>query len=249
MRKYVVIGVVVGVLLSATVVLASRGLEPPSGPTDAASQMYTLEQVYNRVNDGTTASKMESFTEPGSGPAGTMYTLDQLYALVGERARVSKTGQTTSYATGDDGDLEKGVAWPVPRFTDNGNGTVTDNLTGLIWLQDTACMGAATWTNSLTNISNLSSGTDFGCTNYTAGTFDDWRMPNRFELESLLDLGESNDALPAGHPFIGVLSAYWTSTTCAEDTSEAWQVDVNDGDTRRIGKGLGWRSWPVRGGQ
>ena len=46
-----------------------------------------------------------------------------------------KTGQTTSYAAGDDGALQKGVASPNPRFTDNGNGTVTDNLTGLIWLE------------------------------------------------------------------------------------------------------------------
>jgi hypothetical protein len=45
-------------------------------------------------------------------------------------ALVFKTGQTTSYRSGDDGDLEKGVTWPNPRFTDNSDGTVTDNLTG-----------------------------------------------------------------------------------------------------------------------
>ncbi|MCW9078616.1 MAG: hypothetical protein OQK74_05525, partial [Gammaproteobacteria bacterium] len=44
-------------------------------------------------------------------------------------APVAKTGQTSSWAPGDDGDLEKGVAWPSPRFTDNLDGTVTDNLT------------------------------------------------------------------------------------------------------------------------
>jgi hypothetical protein len=49
-------------------------------------------------------------------------------------APVPKTWQTTSYGTGDDGDLRKGVAWPDPRWTDNGDGTVTDHLTGLIWL-------------------------------------------------------------------------------------------------------------------
>lgn len=43
-----------------------------------------------------------------------------------------KTGQTTNYATGDDGDLEKGTSWPSPRFIDNSDGTITDNLTGLI---------------------------------------------------------------------------------------------------------------------
>jgi hypothetical protein len=41
-------------------------------------------------------------------------------------ANVWKTGQTTSRATGDDGDLERGVSWPTPRFTDHGDGTVTD---------------------------------------------------------------------------------------------------------------------------
>ena len=59
---------------------------------------------------------------------------------------VPKTGQTTCSdesgvsrpctGTGEDGEHQKGVAWPNPRFTDNGDGTVTDNLTGLIWLKD-----------------------------------------------------------------------------------------------------------------
>jgi len=46
----------------------------------------------------------------------------------GGSVALPKTGQTTSYATGDDGDLQKGATLPTPRFTDNGNGTVTDNL-------------------------------------------------------------------------------------------------------------------------
>ncbi len=49
---------------------------------------------------------------------------------------VPRTGQTISYAAGDDGDLQKEVAWPKPRFTDLGDGTVTDNLTGLIWTKN-----------------------------------------------------------------------------------------------------------------
>jgi hypothetical protein len=57
-----------------------------------------------------------------------------------------ETGQTTCYdtegdvipcaGTGQDGDIQAGVAWPDPRFRDNGDGTVTDNLTGLMWLKD-----------------------------------------------------------------------------------------------------------------
>jgi len=53
------------------------------------------------------------------------------------KARVPKTGQTYSLAKDnylpltDDGSLQLGVPLPNPRFTNNGNGTVTDNLTGL----------------------------------------------------------------------------------------------------------------------
>ena len=49
---------------------------------------------------------------------------------------LARTGQITSYAPGDDGDLQMGVANPTPRFTDNRDGTVTDRLTGLTWTQD-----------------------------------------------------------------------------------------------------------------
>ena len=49
-------------------------------------------------------------------------------------APIPKTGKTTSWATGDDGDLQIGVAWPNPRFIDNGDGTVMDKLTDLVWL-------------------------------------------------------------------------------------------------------------------
>lgn len=69
--------------------------------------------------------------------------------LKGKAAPVERTGQTTSYAAGDDGDLQRGAIWPNPRFTDNGNGTVTDNLTGLIWLKDANCFGKRFWADAL----------------------------------------------------------------------------------------------------
>jgi hypothetical protein len=68
--------------------------------------------------------------------------------MKGKYAPVPKTGQTTSYASGDDGALQKGVAWPTPRFTDNSNGTVTDKLTGLIWMKDTQFFGLRNWTQA-----------------------------------------------------------------------------------------------------
>src|SRR3989338_929461 len=107
-----------------------------------------------------------------------------------------KTGQTTSYATGDDGDLKRGVAWPSPRFTDNGDGTVTDNLTSLAWTKDAnapepaACSSATpkrgTWQGALNYVACLNTNNYLGYT--------DWRLPNINELESLVNAEQPNTA-------------------------------------------------------
>lgn len=165
-------------------------------------------------------------------------------------AWVPKTGQTISYALGDDGDLEKGVAWPSPRFTDNGNGTATDNLTGLIWLKDAACMGQRQWSDSLTQIGALNAGRDFYCDDYWSGTFDDWRLPNVRELFSLADFS-SAAGLPSGHPFTGVQSDfYWSSTTTVGYPDIAWIVTVSGYVWPEVlgGKAKYWHVWPVRCG-
>ncbi|MEO5376688.1 MAG: DUF1566 domain-containing protein [Magnetococcus sp. DMHC-6] len=164
----------------------------------------------------------------------------------GDPAPVPETGQTTSYGTRDDGFLRPGVAWPMPRFTDNNNGTVTDNLTGLIWLQDANCFGAQIWTSALSSANNLANGF---CKLTDGSVVGDWRLPNRKELKSLIDYGNYNPALPSGHPFSSVqASTYWSSTTFANDTSIAWIVRLDDGkvgNDRKTGTGY---VWPVRGG-
>ena len=100
-----VIGIVIGVLLSTAVVFAGIFPGPGSGPTDTGSQMYTLEQIYQRLTTGAYLAKQSAFTEPASGPtAGTMRTLDEIWGKAQPRAlapRVAKTGQTTCYNSGD----------------------------------------------------------------------------------------------------------------------------------------------------
>ena len=165
--------------------------------------MVTLDQIYNFINNGTAATKMSAFTEPGSGPtAGTMHTFDDIYNLAGLRAPVPKTGQTTCSisagatvpcaGTGQDGDFKKGVAWPNPRFTDNNNGTVTDNLTGLIWLKNANCFGLRTWTLALIDANTLAAGYCGATDGSTAGQ---WRLPNVKELQSLIDFAFNAPAL------------------------------------------------------
>lgn len=166
-------------------------------------------------------------------------------------ANLPKTGQTTSYATGDDGDLEWGVAWPSPRFTNNGDGTITDELTGLDWTQNASSPGPAScspgvtkhWQASLDHVQCLNANNYLG--------HADWRMPNKFELRSLVDYRNTNPALPTGHPFTSFNPAtYWTSTTIVSSTNRgAWGVNFFDGVQSNTGIGKSTSNlwlWPVR---
>ncbi len=154
-------------------------------------------------------------------------------------APVPKTGQTTIYRSGDDGTYQKGVAWPSPRFTDNEDGTVTDNLTKLMWAKNANIWGMVIWNTAVDN-----------CEGYALAGHSDWRLPNRFELESLLDLSRSNPALLSGHPFTGVQSSvYWSSTVAANSTTGAWVMNLLDGTVRNYFMGSWLYVWPVRDGQ
>ena len=84
-------------------------------------------------------------------------------------APIEKTGVIISSTPDgdDDGGLQIGVSWPNPRFTDNVDGTVTDNLTGLIWMKDGSCdIGRISWLDAFTAIQDLNAGADLGCTEY-----------------------------------------------------------------------------------
>jgi hypothetical protein len=163
-------------------------------------------------------------------------------------APVPKTGQTESVLPGDDGDLQMGVTWPDPRFTDNGDGTVTDNLTGLIWLQSAKCWANQAWSSAIDASNNLADGQ---CGLVDGSNPGDWRLPNLRELLSLIDYGNAGPALPSGHPFTGVrASFYWTSTTVTTDVVDgaAWIVNGWFGIVTATYTDSGAQVWPVRGG-
>ncbi|MBF0153337.1 MAG: DUF1566 domain-containing protein [Magnetococcales bacterium] len=148
---------------------------------------------------------------------------------------------------GDDGQVRKGVAWPSPRFTDNSDGTVTDHVTGLVWLKNANCFGTQTWAASLASANTLASGACSLTDNSVAG---DWRLPNKVELKSLIDISQTSyPPLPTSHPFSGVVnSLYWTSTTYAKSTSYAWDVGFISGYVTHGLKTGTYGVWPVRGG-
>ncbi len=163
-------------------------------------------------------------------------------------APVPATGMTISHWPGDDGDLQKGVSWPDPRFTDNGDGTVTDNLTELIWLKNADCFGVKSLEEAL-NVSNSLADGQCGLNDgYMPG---EWRLPNLRELQSLVDYGMDHPALPSAHPFSDVRSyliGYWSSTAGVLSLPTVWSVHFADGSVTWDPPSHAKHVWPVTGG-
>jgi len=193
--------------------------------------------------------------------------------------QLPKTGQGTCYdaatgtvipcsGTGQDGELKEGAAWPIPKFmveycdnsgpcadqefdcdTSESNNLMLDNLTGLIWTKDANLpAGTKTWADALTYANDA-----------TICGYTDWRIPNREEFRSLANYGTSNLPiwLQTEEGFMNVqLSWYWTSTTFAFYTDQAWSFLMANcysnycqyGSVVRMGKTQPLYVWPVRGG-
>ena len=229
--------------------------DAPGGPTSPAAQMHTLEQIYQRIsNGGKFDADMTTFTEPLTAPGtGTMHTLDDIYDLVATSAHVPRTTRNLcpcGAGERDDSKLRKGVLWPDPRFRDNGNGTVKDNLTGLIWLKNANCFGTRTWLQALTAANGLASPS---CGLADGSNAGQWRLPNVRELLSLIDYDHASPAIPPLSPFTGVQNSvrYWSSTNVTNNAvNNAWDIDFDIGTVNRNQPKTDlYYVWPVRGGQ
>lgn len=192
------------------------------------------------------------------------------------------TGQTVCFSgngavitctgTGQDGDKQAGAPLPAARFTDNGTGTVSDNLTGLMWskhanapnralpahpvIQCTNAEADMSWQQSLDFVKCLN-------TNTFAG-FSDWRLPNLNELESLVNAGVPDSAAFLNANSFGFGTAfpqsqvqssdYWSSTSESQFPDSAWDVNLVAGDFPLtsvkipLNVAIDTRGvWPVRG--
>ena len=180
--------------------------------------------------------------------------------------QVHETGQTICYnaagaviacvGTGQDGEFLKGLA---NSFTDNGDGTITDNLSGLMWekLSDDGSIHDwdtdYTWTTAVTTkIATLNSAVFAG--------HNDWRLPNRNELLTLANIGAVNPATfsafnAACAPGCTVTTcsctqslAYWSSSTYQYDPTSAWAVYFDGGGTIENSKTANFNVRAVRAG-
>ncbi|MFH1922962.1 MAG: DUF1566 domain-containing protein, partial [Planctomycetota bacterium] len=124
---------------------------------------------------------------------------------------------------------------------------VTDNATGLVWQgcaaglsgRDCATGGAATytWQNALAHCDGLS----------WAGHAD-WRLPDSHELQSIVDYGSSGPAIDQIAFPLTPSSDFWSSSSCAADSSYAWLVSFGNGYVNLYGKVNGYNVRCVRGG-
>lgn len=167
---------------------------------------------------------------------------------------LARTGQEQTFSPADDGALRAGVPWPPERFSDNGDGTIADTLTGLVWLKDANCLAALNRRGARYGVVNLSAAISFvaginaGKNAACGGGHSDWRLPNVGEMESLVNTGVPNPgAWLVGGPFTNVAGSYWTSTRSARSAAAAWHVGMNNGSVGLRRANTLARVWPVRG--
>lgn len=120
----------------------------------------------------------------------------------------------------------RGTPDPAASYTDNGNGTVTDNVTGLMWEQKTDDGGNRDKDNTYTWKDALAY-----CENLVLGSVSDWRLPNPKELERLVDLSTSSPAIDTEHFPNTAEGFYWTSSTCVGcHKFKAFAYNFSDGE-------------------
>ena len=157
------------------------------------------------------------------------------------------TGQRKSYAEYDDGYYRSGAEL---HFRDNSDGTITDLNTGLMWGKSgyaeldveppVPYESEGRWRRYFWNHALLY------CERLHLAGYDDWRLPNYKELISILDLSRMEPCVNQEY-FPGTRTDfYWTSTSFAYQTSQAWYVYFNLGYVNHINKNNYFYIRPVR---
>jgi len=101
----------------------------------------------------------------------------------------------------------------LEAYTDNGDGTVTDNVTGLMW-QQTAPALSYPWATAI----------DY-CSTLTLANRDDWRPPSLIEIFSIADDGQTNPSINGTYFPSTPVNCFWSSTLVAGSSSDAWGVN------------------------
>jgi hypothetical protein len=148
------------------------------------------------------------------------------------------------------------------RYVDCGNGTVTDSVTGLVWLQQTDCLTNTGYAAANQAAAGLKDG---DCNLTDKSSPGDWRLPTKDEWFATIARAVAMGCTPGGpsltndagtsclsvgpSSFAGVASFYyWSITTHETGPSIAWLASLGTGLVSYLGKVNSLRVWPVRGG-
>jgi hypothetical protein len=245
MRRFVA-GIMTGVVIAALAGGLLRHTSSREVTRAAEPAGYTLQDVYGFIssNGGTNPVAGDHALYPTGAPGtGGMPTIEQIMGELRKLlpvqtgavlpatglARCSDTAGTvidcgSAEWPGQDGLHHRGCP-TAGRFTDNGNGTVTDNCTGLVWQKATA-PGTSTWQDAL-----------LYCESLDLGGSTDWRLPNVRELQSLVDCGRIQ---PCVDPVFSTFSGhYWSSTSGFGNPADAWYVACGIGYASLESKDIG----------
>jgi hypothetical protein len=216
--------------------------------------VVSVQTIDIDVTDG-----VNPVTPTSIGIVGNTVTIEVPSGAAPVGAKLMKTGQTTSYRTGDDGDLEEGRATDfftlasnnpfgnTDRFTDElGGQTYTDDIV-IDWstYDGSTVLGWRRTTNGV-NI-NWNSAID-GALLVSIGIFTTgWRLPNRNEINSLMIMDSLRGLNYA--PFNNNSNDnYWSSTTAHPTTSNAYSIPNSTKIVSGTGKTqlTGYRYIPCR---
>lgn len=200
-------------------------LEPPADAEAGDIRFNSLEQI---LDDIKAQFELVAASPQNVEEGVTFWSTDsENWGLQTGQMRVGGgllvSGQTISYRTGDDGDYQKGA---LRDYTDNSDGTVTDNFTGLMWAKDGTGPGCAnsdsmTWEAAIDWAEDLS----------FAG-FSDWRLPNCVELVSLYAESNSSVTYIDRTYFPNTLGWWWSSTSCTTSGEEGVRYRYHDNGVR-----------------
>jgi len=132
--------------------------------------------------------------------------------------------------------LSAGTAWCENK--DNGNGTITDTATGLVWLKNADCFGKNNWDAATSRVQSLSSGS---CDLSDKSKAGQWRLPTKDELVQRASNRQG---------FTNVQNYfYWSSTLHPYWPSDAWYVHMDGRPANTTPKAFNLCFWPVRAGK